>query len=56
MTRIFESWNPEMSERFFDALDSYSQHNEKQPIFQMVHDIYKPLGGPLFAGFSIGKK
>jgi PPOX class probable FMN-dependent enzyme len=55
LTRELKKFDEGLSEKFFDALNHYYEDNEKQPWVEFVYEIYRPLGGQLFAGFVMGK-
>jgi hypothetical protein len=55
LTRALKNYNSELSDRFFSALNTYYRDRNKQPIVEFINDIYEPIGGQLFDGFSMGK-
>jgi hypothetical protein len=55
LTRALKNYNSELSDRFFSALNTYYRDKNKQPIVEFINDIYEPIGGQLFDGFSMGK-
>ncbi|MDQ0207585.1 nucleotidyltransferase domain-containing protein [Alkalicoccobacillus murimartini] len=56
LSRALYAFDHELAQTFFHALRGYYQHQNKEPFIAFVTDIYKPLGGFLFDGFSLGKK
>lgn len=56
LKRALYSYDPVVAKRLFQALDAYYRHREKKPIIEFVQEMYAPLGGPLFDGFSMGKR
>jgi hypothetical protein len=55
LTRALYNYDHAIAQRFFEALEAYYTARHKEPFIQFVHDVYAPLGGQLFAGFSMGK-
>ncbi|KRE33503.1 hypothetical protein [Paenibacillus sp. Soil522] len=56
LSRGLNKLDTEMCKRFFMALDCFYKWNNKKQIIEFVNEVYKPIGGQLFAGFSMGKK
>lgn len=56
LTRALYKFDKDIGEKFFNGLNKFYKERDKQPIFDFVEEIYKPIGGQLFAGFSQGKK
>ena len=55
LTRAFYTYDKKLADAFFESLEAFYQDENKEPFIQFVTDIYKPLGGFLFEGFSMGK-
>lgn len=55
LARSLQKFDERIYLEFFDSLDCYYKDGDKQPFISYVNDIYKPLGGPLYHGFSQGK-
>ncbi|MFK3937435.1 nucleotidyltransferase domain-containing protein [Alkalihalobacillus sp. NPDC078783] len=55
LTRALYEYNKELADAFFSALEAFYHDENKEPFFQFATEIYKPLGGFLFEGFSMGK-
>lgn len=55
LMRALKKLDQQKSKEFLSALQSYYLDQNKQPIADFVHHVYEPLGGQLFAGFSMGK-
>lgn len=51
LARALHQYDSAIASQYFLALDSYYKNRDKEPIRQFVHQIYAPIGGPLFAGF-----
>lgn len=55
LTRAFYTYDKKLADAFFESLEAFYQDENKEPFIQFVTEIYKPLGGFLFEGFSMGK-
>lgn len=55
LTRALYDYDPALAKRLFQAMDAYYRNRQKGPLVQFVHEIYAPLGGPIFNGFAMGK-
>lgn len=55
LSRPFYAYDKELADAFFESLDAFYRDENKEPFIQFANDIYKPLGGFLFEGFSMGK-
>lgn len=55
LSRALKKYDQELCEQYFNALNRYYQNKDKQALVEFVNQIYQPLGGQLFEGFSQGK-
>ncbi|MFC0187250.1 nucleotidyltransferase domain-containing protein [Fictibacillus aquaticus] len=53
LVRTLKMYDEALSARYFSTLNEYYQNRNKQPFVDLVHEIYAPLGGPLFDGFKL---
>jgi len=54
LTRALHRYDSALAGQYFHALDCYYRNRDKEAMKQFVHQIYAPIGGPLFAGFRSG--
>ncbi|WP_052345888.1 nucleotidyltransferase domain-containing protein [Paucisalibacillus sp. EB02] len=54
LVRALKNFDEEIYISFFDSLDRYYKHQDKDQIVHFVNEFYEPLGGPLFHGFKQG--
>nr|WP_213524758.1 nucleotidyltransferase domain-containing protein [Paenibacillus sp. J31TS4] len=52
LVRAFRSFDSGLSDRWFQALTSYYQEGDRRQVIRFVEEVYQPLGGRLFAGYS----
>lgn len=55
LTRAFYTYDKKLADAFFESLEAFYQDENKEPFLHFATEIYKPLGGFLFEGFSMGK-
>lgn len=56
IVRSLRHYDEEFANHFVEAFDIFYKTGDKNPVIQLVEDILKPFGGPLFDGFSLGKR
>ena len=56
LARALHKWDAGLYQHWFAAMDLFYQQNNKQAVKEFVDKIYRPIGGPLFAGFSMAKQ
>lgn len=56
IVRSLRHYDEEFANHFVEAFDIFYKTGDKNPVIQLVENILKPFGGPLFDGFSLGKR
>jgi predicted nucleotidyltransferase len=51
--RALNKYNDILAKRYFDSLQTYYKHKNKEPIIKLVDEFYSPLGGQLHDGFRM---
>lgn len=54
--RSLRNYDTQFAGQFVQAFDVFYQHGSKAEIIKLIDEILLPYGGPLFDGFSLGKK
>ncbi|MCA1026041.1 nucleotidyltransferase domain-containing protein [Cytobacillus kochii] len=52
LTRALKAFDGSLYEKFFETLNCYYKHGNKQPFIEFVDYVYKPLGGTFFDGYK----
>ncbi|SET71566.1 Nucleotidyltransferase domain-containing protein [Oceanobacillus limi] len=56
IVRSLREHDTKFAEQFVEAFDIFYRSGAKGKVINLVDEILKPYGGPLFDGFSLGKK
>jgi predicted nucleotidyltransferase len=56
LVRSLKQYDEEFANLFVEAFDVFYKTGDKGSVIQLVENILQPFGGPLFDGFSMGKR
>ncbi|MGD6834845.1 nucleotidyltransferase domain-containing protein [Sutcliffiella halmapala] len=55
LTRALHSFDEKTYNNFFKSLEEYYKNNDKEPFIKFVKEVYDPIGGFLFEGYTTDK-